>query len=431
MRSILALLCLGLLAASSASPITGDWAGTATLAGESRAVSLHVERTEAGLRARYSIPELDLEEMPLPPLQLDSGSGALSAGHAFDGKFDGSILTGQLRAELLHGNPAAVTLARAPAVAVLGTDERPVQFVTRGVRLKGTLVRPLASGRYPALVSLHGSGPSTRWFALSRARRFARAGYAMLISDKPGSGESEGDWTMTSLDEMAADAVAAVEFLRSQPDIDPARVGLWGHSQAGMVIGRAVPMSDSIAFAIVLAGGGVTPREVEIYGYRNRLREAGAKPEVAQAALRWVDRYLDYEASGQGYAAIVAQLNAHPDWKQALGVSTVYPLPEQQSKWSWVATYDPRPDIAKIKIPVLLMFAQDDVNTPSSRSLAAWRAGLSAAGNRQVEWRTFANADHHFLLRPRAGGWPALAPGYHELQLGWLGRLFGDRGERR
>ena len=249
----------------------------------------------------------------------------------------------------------------------------------------------------------------------------------MLIFDKPGNGESEGDWTMTSLDEMAQDAVAAVDFLRAQPEVIPQKVGLWGHSQAGWVISRAGATSNHVAFAIVLAGGGATSREVEDYGYLGRLKHANANPEATRKAMVWVSDYYDYLRSGNGYAKLTALLksNAGEDWAKALAIDTVYPTPEQQPKWKWVATYDPQSDIRHIRFPVLLLFADRDESSPSERSLAGWRDALAAGGNRRVEWKVFLNADHHFLTPAHTDRWPSLAPGFYETQIGWLKRVVG------
>lgn len=425
MKGLLALLSLMLLSAPPSVPLAGNWAGTAKLGGETRPLNLQIDNRNGKLSARYSLPALDLEGMPLAPLKVDAEIGSLSAGHGFNARLSNGRLVGKLQVPMIHGASLDIDLVPAASVSPASvTIETPVEFVSRGLRLRGTLVQPRSTAQHPAMVSLHGSGPSTRWFALARARHFARAGYAMMIFDKPGNGESEGDWTMTSLDDMAADAIAAVDFLRTQPEIDPHRVGLWGHSQAGQVISRAVPRSNHIAFAIVLAGGGTTPREIEEYYYSNRLRRNGASAGLKAQAMDWVGRYFAYEETGVGYDALVADLKEHPAMKQALGVSTVYPTPEQQPKWAWVATYKPVDDISRIRIPILLLFAEKDQEGPGARGLAMWREGLRKAGNAKVEGKLFPGADHHFFVEFLTGGWPKLAPGYYDYQIDWLIRLF-------
>lgn len=73
-------------------------------------------------------------------------------------------------------------------------------------------------------------------------------------------------------------------------------------------------------------------------------------------------------------------------------------------------------------MPILLLFPEKDENGPSGQSLALWRQGLRAAGNRKVEWKVFADAEHHFLVPAHTEGWPRLAPGYYETQIDWLNR---------
>jgi dienelactone hydrolase len=424
MKAIVSLVMLLVLGGSApASTIAGYWVGTASRGGVETAVSLHIEPGPQGLTAHYNVPALGLAGMPLPGFSYDAATGVISTSRAFSGRWDGTAISGELSPALLHGAPATVTLTRAAEPPALNTSERPVEFTSRGFALKGMLISPRQGGRHPALVSLHGSGPSTRWLALGRARRFAAAGYAMLIFDKPGSGESQGDWTMTSLDEMAADAIAAVNFLRAQPEADPGRVGVWAHSQAGWVVSRAAAMPNHIAFAIVLAGGGSSSRAVEDYGYLGRMKQAGASPKATRQAMAWVADYYDYVRTGAGYEALSARLtdSKNQEWAEALGIGTVYPTPEQQPKWRWVATYDPLADIRRIRFPVLLLFADQDASSPSVQSLARWREGLKR--NRPVEWKMFAGADHHFLTPAHTDGWPRLSPGYYEFQMDWLKRI--------
>jgi pimeloyl-ACP methyl ester carboxylesterase len=165
--------------------------------------------------------------------------------------------------------------------------EQAVTFHVGSVRLAGTLLRPAQKGPVPGIVLLAGSGPGPRSHLRLFAERFAKDGCAALIFDKRGSGESEGSWTEESLDDLADDVLAAVAFLKSQPEINPQRVGVWGISQAGWVIPHAAGRApDAFAFAIVITGGGVKPLEVEIQDY--------------SAALDHADSSLEGEALVQG-----------------------------------------------------------------------------------------------------------------------------------
>ena len=76
----------------------------------------------------------------------------------------------------------------------------------------------ISSGRHPGVVLLQGRGSETRW-GTNRfiADRFARSGIAALTYDKRGSGSSTGDWKSSTYDDLANDALAAIDSLLRDP----------------------------------------------------------------------------------------------------------------------------------------------------------------------------------------------------------------------
>jgi alpha-beta hydrolase superfamily lysophospholipase len=57
------------------------------------------------------------------------------------------------------------------------------------------------------------------------------AGIAVLSYDKRGVGSSSGDWLDSTLDDLAADATAALGFLYAQPEVRAGPAGLLGHGE--------------------------------------------------------------------------------------------------------------------------------------------------------------------------------------------------------
>src|SRR6266511_3285783 len=81
------------------------------------------------------------------------------------------------------------------------------------------------------LVFVQGSGPGDRdWW--DWPERFAAVGVATLAYDKPGVGESEGDWMLQTLEDRAIEAIAAADALAEGAGIGTDRGGL-------LEIGRA------------------------------------------------------------------------------------------------------------------------------------------------------------------------------------------------
>ena len=60
------------------------------------------------------------------------------------------------------------------------------------------------------------------------------AGMAVLRYDDRGVGGSTGDYASATVDELAGDGRAALEYLRGRSDIDASRIGLLGHSEGGL-----------------------------------------------------------------------------------------------------------------------------------------------------------------------------------------------------
>lgn len=117
--------------------------------------------------------------------------------------------------------------------------ERPVVFARDSLQLVGMLHLPAeAQSKVPAVLFLHGftGHKSDTHFIFTRtARALAQRGVAVLRFDFAGSADSQGEFAdMTILTELA-DARAALEFLRQQPQIDGRRLGLLGFSMGGCV----------------------------------------------------------------------------------------------------------------------------------------------------------------------------------------------------
>jgi hypothetical protein len=131
--------------------------------------------------------------------------------------------------------------------ANLGADFERVTFTTSdGLKLSGWYV---PSRNRAAVIAFPGrNGPQ------AQTRMLVRHGYGVLLFDRRGSGESEGDphgfgW------EGEKDIKAAIEFLKRRPDVDPARIGGIGLSVGGELMLHAAAETDDLA-AVVSEGAG-------------------------------------------------------------------------------------------------------------------------------------------------------------------------------
>ncbi|MDK8181936.1 alpha/beta fold hydrolase [Paenibacillus sp. UMB4589-SE434] len=102
--------------------------------------------------------------------------------------------------------------------------------------------------RYPAIVISHGWG-SNRARVLRYADRLSDAGYVLLLYDVTSHGESEAVRAPSAL-LFRDDIKAAVQYLRNRPEIDPARIGVLGHSLGGF--GTLLALDEGLEVAAIV-----------------------------------------------------------------------------------------------------------------------------------------------------------------------------------
>jgi hypothetical protein len=126
----------------------------------------------------------------------------------------------------------------------------------QGIVLAGTLTLPKGAGPFPAAVLVTGSGPQDRDEMIFEHRPFAvladaltRSGVAVLRFDDRGVGGSTGNLAVATTADLAGDAAAAMDFLKSRAEIDPARIGLIGHSEGGLIAPMIASQRTDVAFA--------------------------------------------------------------------------------------------------------------------------------------------------------------------------------------
>jgi uncharacterized protein len=129
----------------------------------------------------------------------------------------------------------------------VGAAHENVTFTTAdGLRLRGWYV-PSKNGA--AVIAFPGRKGSQK-----PARMLARHGYGVLLFDRRGEGESEGDPNAWGW-EGYRDVDAAVRFLRARPDVEPGRIGGIGLSVGGEMMLEAAAKSRGLD-AVISEGAG-------------------------------------------------------------------------------------------------------------------------------------------------------------------------------
>lgn len=299
-----------------------------------------------------------------------------------------------------------------------------------GVVLAGTLTVPEGSGPHPAVVLITGRGPHDRDGSAGPHRPFlvladalTRAGVAVLRTDDRGVGGSGGSLAAASYDDLAGDALAGVALLATRPGIDPARIGLLGHSEGGYLAPLAAGRGG-VAFVVLLAGPAVPGDEVLAEQARRipGLPGVGGDPEGYAAFVESFTARLragDREGARALAGRVVAL--AGPDRSAQEQRADVAALMDREK----FLLHDPAPALRALRVPVLALFGGVDLQVPPEQNEAPMRALL--AGGPDATVRTFPGLDH--ALQPSATGEPGeygtIAPEVLDAITTWTSERFG------
>jgi hypothetical protein len=302
------------------------------------------------------------------------------------------------------------------------TAQLDLRISTGGIELAGTLTMPTGSGPHPAIVLLHGSGPGTRQGLQKFSDQLNAEGFATLAYDKRGSGQSTGSWTTASFDDNVRDAQAAIARLREDPRIDRTRIGVWGVSQAGWFIPALAVRTPGLAFAIVLTGGGATPKEVEMFMHEAALDRANVSGENRAQALRLLSEYFMWLGSGVNRAGVLDLIDrAKPTaWYRAIAIDGVMPSDANRPSWEWVARYDPMPFIEKMTLPTLVVLGGADQMGSTPIAAERWRSGLARAGNTRARVEVVDGMGHAATIGSAHAQGGAVMPEYTTLVTSFL-----------
>jgi pimeloyl-ACP methyl ester carboxylesterase len=400
-------------AASAANGPSGTWVGTFTREGAEIAVSLRVDAAATAPAAFLSANDLRIVDLPLRDVSVSGERVAFAlAGDAtvmrFEGRVEGDRFTGTIDE---NGRAGTFALRRASGQSPGDCVPRPAAFANGPVGLRGTLLRPIGGpARVPAVLLIHGSGAEPRDAGRFLATALCRGGVAALIYDKRGVGESTGNWRDSGFEDLAGDAVAGLDWLARQADLDPRRLGLYGHSQGGSIAPMIANRSPHVAFLIAGAGAGVPMPEVERFSLWNAVRPLTADPRDAAEARAYVDRLVAVAASGEGIAEFVADA---PRFRDRRWFAMVEPPPPDAGYWRLsrrTASYDAANEWRRVRQPALLLYGAMDERTPVEASVAAIRA--ATAGNPRIRIVIFPGAEHAFSLVAPGQPWPRVAAGY-------------------
>jgi alpha-beta hydrolase superfamily lysophospholipase len=231
----------------------------------------------------------------------------------------------------------------------------------------------------PIVVMAHGLSGTRRDRLGAFAERFAAAGFAALVFDHRGFGDSEGEADRFHPVRQLEDWRAAIAFARSLPQIDPDRVATFGSSMGGGNALAAAAEDPRVAAAISQVP------------FLDILRQAHRSPlRIVVRALWAALRGGHLPAVGQpDEAAFINAPDAEAGWRHVVAIGEDSRWRNRASaRWLLGRPYRPARHAATLHCPWLVCVgAADRVAKPGPAIAAARRAPFG-------ELRVYPGVDH-------------------------------------
>ncbi|HMM90544.1 alpha/beta hydrolase [Bradyrhizobium sp.] len=265
--------------------------------------------------------------------------------------------------------------------------------------------RPRAGERLPAFIVLHGFvGSKDESHAEIQARMLEEMGYVALRFDFRCCGESEGERGQVRCFDQVTDTKNALTFLAAREEVDPARIGVIGHSFGAAVAVYTTGVDSRVACVISSCGWGDGERKFrgqhptpEAWARFTGLLEQGRKQKAETGKSMWISRFDAVPIPEH------LRKNLSPKAIMEIPVETAWSMYNFRAD-DVVADIAPR--------PILFLHTANDTITPTEQSIRMFeKAGQPAE-------LVLITGTSHFPLAEKD------APRTRAIIKGWLEKFF-------
>ncbi len=424
------LLTFVIVFTSVAQDITGQWNGLLEIPGNPLRLVLHIVESDTGYTSTLDSPDQGALGIPVNFTSFE------------DSKLDivitafGLVYTADLKGEKLEGTftqggfSLPLELSREaiekPKVNRPQEPKEPYSYYSEEVNfsntsaeivLAGTLTLPKATGTYPVVIMITGSGPQNRNEELAGHKPFlvisdylTKNGIGVLRYDDRGAGESTGDFTTATSVDFASDVQSAIAYLKTRKEVDKHNIGLIGHSEGGIIAPMVAVQSKDVKFIVLMAGTGIPGSELLSIQGRLIAKAMGKSDVEIEKSAEIRDKMISMAVASENIQTLKDDLNTYlvaetqKEESSACvpeGVDTEQLIKAQidfmATPWMvYLLRHDPANVLEKVNCPVLAINGDKDLQVPAKENLEAIAKALKKGGNKNVTLKMLPGLNHLF-----------------------------------
>ncbi len=217
---------------------------------------------------------------------------------------------------------------------------------------------------FPAVILAHGYVPPKEYITgelySELIDTLANNGYVVLMPDLRGHGKSAGNAQGAYFSAAyTIDFLNALSSLQRYKEVNPAKIGAWGHSMGGAIVLRSLVVTNKIHSASIWAGVVGTYTDLLFHWNKSTVWNSSTDQEVVRPDV--LERQF-------------GSINENPDF------------------WNKIS---PHSYLKNVSVPVQLHHAVDDPIVPVEFSQKL--NGMFEALNKDVELHTYSGSDHELI----------------------------------
>ncbi|WP_316832995.1 alpha/beta hydrolase family protein [Pedobacter aquatilis] len=417
--------------------LTGSWYGILEIPGGKLRVNFHIKAEGTAFVSTMDSPDQGAKGIPTDKTTIQGNEISIEAaklGLVYKANYDaqhdelkGTFTQGPgslpLKLSRKEQGVEKVVVNRPQEPSDFPYDQQEVTFQNRaaGHELSGTLSLPRGGKANKIVVMISGSGPQDRNEEVAQFKHkpflvwsdyLTRRGIAVLRYDDRGVGKSGGKFSGATTADFASDVQAAVEFIKSRPDLKSLKIGLIGHSEGGMIAPMVASENPAVHFIVLLAGPGIPIWELMVQQGKDQMLISGLPDsavamnsalnrKIYAAAVQYKDlNAVDFKVKLDTVLTEAFHKNMDDgDAEVVVSERVKSTLKQLSDPWfRYFISFDPQVYLQKVKCPVLAINGTLDMQVASVSNLAGIRASLSKAANKHFEIVPIKNLNHLLQL---------------------------------
>ena len=279
------------------------------------------------------------------------------------------------------------------------------------VKLSGTLTAPYDYKCDKIVILVSGSGLQNRNEEILGHKPFlvlsdylTRNGIAVIRYDDRGFAKSTGDASNATTYDLSLDAESVVKFIKNDSRLKDMKIGIIGHSEGGMIAPMVADRNSDVDFVVMLAGPAVNIWQLMARQNYDVLRSNGISEDIAkqyaQLASKTYKILNDKKSSIDDKKAKVRTIMNEMEKLAPSGYdeeTLQANLDELFTPWmSYFIDFNPQDYLCKVKVPILALNGDKDVQVYSKDNLAGVEKAMKKAKNSNYKILELKGLNHLF-----------------------------------